>query len=87
MKCTKCSNNLYVIENLDCEDCIYNGAYDSELKDYTTDSKIIEDNEMMRNQVEDEGECYLGDSYGHGCYLFTCSICNQITNIALVEKY
>jgi hypothetical protein len=86
MKCKKCENNLFIIQIIPCcDDCDQNAAYDHDEAEYTLDLKTIEEKELIRNHVSEEGECTFDQAWGSGCYLFTCSKCGSKSNLAVME--
>ena len=86
MKCRKCENELFTIEILpSCDDCSENGAYDEDVEEYTFDEKIIEEKELIRDHVYEEGECNLGTAHDMGCWMAVCSKCGTKTNLPTVE--
>lgn len=57
MKCRKCGNNLFFIRDIPCcDDCDQNLAWDDEIGMYVSDLKIIDEKQLSRCQVYDEGE-------------------------------
>ena len=83
MKC-QCGNELFRIQNnLSCIDCQYNGLYTEDGYVYR---KNIVDEELRRNEVDDEGTCMFGTSFGQGCYMFICSECGHETNLLLIDN-
>lgn len=83
MKC-KCGNELFKIQNnLSCIDCENNGVYTED--GYVYHQNIV-DRELQRTEVNDEGKCRLGTSFGQGCYIFICAKCDHKTNIPLLDN-
>ena len=86
MKCSKCKGLLFTIQIIPCcDDCNQNAAYDPETEEYTFDLKTINDKELTRNYVEEEGECRMGSAWGAGCYMFTCQKCNHKMNLPVTD--
>ena len=90
-KCRKCNSILFFIyEKNNCFECKYNGVWVTDgsvdgLGLYTYDTKVIEDNNMIRSEVENDGCCQCGEAFGQGCIMFVCQICGAIDNIALSD--
>lgn len=85
MKC-KCGNNLFIIQIIPCcDDCDQNPAMDDD-GHYTYDEKIIDEKDLERLGVADNGECKIGTAYGAGCYLFVCKGCNKKTHLAISDS-
>ena len=83
MKC-KCGNNLFIIQVISCcDDCDQNPAYYDEQSTY--DLKLIDEKELDRVGVEDNGECNMGTAYGPGCYMFVCKDCNDKTHLPIID--
>jgi hypothetical protein len=77
-KCYTCKNELFKIINIPCcDECSENAAWDPEELAYTTDIKLIDEKELDRCQVEDDGECQFSHAYGAGCKMFICSECGR----------
>ena len=73
MKCKKCGNDLFLIEERkDCSTCEHNGVWDEDKKDYVYDVP-----HAPRDQVEENGECAMGDAHGAGCHMYTCVLCDE----------
>ncbi len=86
MKCPKCENNLFLIEIIPCcDDCTENAAWDPDECEYVTDLKIIDEKDLERNHVSEEGECEYGTAYGAGCHMFICNKCHYKTNWPAIE--
>jgi len=85
MKCKcKCGSNLFYIQQMSCcDDCDQNAAWDEETEEYTTDLKTIEDRNLERDYVSEEGECQMGTAYGLGCHIYICSNCGRKTHLPL----
>lgn len=83
MKCKKCGSNTFTIEiRTDCEDCEYNGWRDDSSNSY----KYTQPPEGTdRDQAEQEGECYMGNSFNYGCQIAVCVGCGKKEHIAMVE--
>ena len=87
MKCRKCEATLFTIQVIPCcDDCDQNPAYDTDKKEYIYDSEIIDQKELDRVGVEDDGECKMGTAFGAGCYLFTCSVCHHKEHLAVSDS-
>ncbi len=87
MICQKCKSNLFRIQIIPCcDDCNQNAAHNPDTEEYTYDLKIIEDKELIRDKVEQEGECRMGSAWGAGCYLFICACCNHKTNLGVSDR-
>jgi hypothetical protein len=89
MKC-RCGSKLFYINIIPCcDDCSENGAYfyDEECGNdrYVYDEKFIDDNDLVRDQVYQEGECRIDTAFGAGCYMFICKECNHRNNLAVME--
>ena len=85
MKCKKCENDTFRVQVIPCcHDCDQNPAYDPDLG-YTTDLKVIAEKELVRDGVENDGECDMGNAYGAGCYQFICTACNTRDHLPVVE--
>jgi len=86
MKCGKCKSNIFTIDIIPCcDDCDQNKAYDHDTEEYTDDIQIIDEKELMRDHVEEEGECEFGSAFGAGCYMFRCVNCGTKTNLSVME--
>jgi hypothetical protein len=86
MECKKCSNSLFVVQIIPCcDDCDQNAAYDYDAEEYTLDMKVIDEKELLRDHVVEEGECKMGSAFGAGCYMFSCSKCNNKTNLSVMD--
>jgi len=84
MECSKCQTKLFKIQVIPCcGDCDQNPAWDEDTGHYTTDLKIIDEKELLRSGVENDGECEMGTAHGAGCYLFICSKCNDQTHLPI----
>jgi len=85
-KCQDCKNDLFKIITIPCcDDCSENAAWDPDEQGYTTDIKLIDEKELSRTQVQDEGECQYGTAYGSGCKMFVCSKCGRKENWPAIE--
>lgn len=85
MRC-ECGKDLFLISLLDCEDCVYNAAYDPDTGEYTQDSLIIQEKDLELDRAEIEGYCDMGEhTSGDGCYLFDCGSCYKKINLPLRE--
>lgn len=83
MKC-HCGNKLFYIQDIPCcDDCNQNPAYLN--GKYIYDEKEIEDKELERTGVQDNGECNLGLAYGSGCYQFICAECRMKHHLAVSD--
>lgn len=81
MKCKKCKTNMFTIDvRQDCDDCEYNGWISKDGYEYSEPPEDVE-----RNMVEQEGECYHGTAYGCGCWLIKCTECGHIEHVSAVE--
>jgi len=86
MNCSKCKGPLFRINHIPCcDDCDQNAAYNPDTEEYTYDLKTIEDKELTRCQVEEEGECRMDSAWGNGCYMFICDRCNHRRNLPLIK--
>lgn len=86
MKCKKCGANLFYIQIIPCcDDCDQNGAWDADTEEYTYDLQTIENKELTRTHVEEEGECLMDSAWGSGCYMFICAKCNHRTNLPVTD--
>jgi len=86
MKCRKCKNNLFTIEvRTNCYDCPENGAWDAEEEGYIFDEEAIKEKGLIRDHVEEEGECNFDTAHGAGCWMVTCSKCGWKTNMPTIE--
>lgn len=57
MKCEKCKSILFKIQVIPCcGDCDANDAWDEETEDFISDLKIINEKELERNAVSENGE-------------------------------
>lgn len=87
MECKKCNGNIFWVEEKKCcDECEHNAAYDDDVDEYIWDAKEINRKELIRNYVEDEGECWFGPAWGIGCYLMTCPGCGHKWNIPLMDS-
>ena len=80
MKCIKCMNDLFKIKVIsNCSECENNGAWDNDedVQEYIYDSEKIKKNGLMRDQVNEDGECGFGTAYGAGCHLYICASCGH----------
>ena len=85
-KCGKCGSKVFLLELINsCDDCEFNGAWNTEKEDYTYDQETIDNLELVRDHVEEEGECLFGSANGGGCYMVTCELCGHEFNIPLSE--
>lgn len=79
MECKNCGNDTFkVVKKIMCECCTFNHAWDVETGEYISNEKVIEEKDLCRDHVEQEGECELGNAHGEGCYVLMCSICATI---------
>ena len=86
MECKKCRHKLFRIQVIPCcDDCDQNGAWDSDDDEYTYDLEIIEEKKLIRDYVQEEGECLMDTAWGSGCYMFICEKCNHRTNLAVTD--
>ena len=83
--CYKCGYVLFTIETRECDDCEYNGAWDTETEDFTTDEEVIKNKKLVRNSAF-EGECDLGTTEGNGCIMFKCTKCGTLDNRYYVDS-
>ena len=84
MKC-KCGGNLFTVQIIPCcSDCDQNPAHDGE--NYIYDQKEIDEKDLERSGVEDDGECKFGTAQGAGCYMFTCPKCHWKTNLYVSDS-
>ena len=84
LKC-KCGNESFKVTNIyDCSICQHNGAYRElevdgyEEHKYVYNEDLIKKFNLERNQIEEDGECQMGNGDGGGCSIFTCSKCELI---------
>jgi hypothetical protein len=79
MKCAKCKNNTFYIKEINCcDDCSENEAWNAEIGEYISDEKIIHEKELVRNYVDENGECNICDyASGNGCHMLTCCKCGE----------
>ena len=88
MKCSECKSTLFTIDIIPCcDDCNQNSAYDSEDEEYTFDLMLIDSRGLIRDHVQEEGECNFGSAFGAGCYMFRCINCDYKTNLPVMEGY
>ena len=86
MRCMKCKNELFKIETRsDCNDCAENAAYDKEEGEYVYSSKIIEKKGLIRDHVDNEGECDFGIAHGTGCWIIICTKCGTRDYMPMVD--
>ncbi len=84
MICNKCNNNKFYITVIPCcDDCDQNGYYEDDK--FITDNKQIYDEDLVRNQVENDGECQIGSAHGEGCHLYTCTQCKALDHVPVIE--
>lgn len=85
MECKSCGKNKFFVHDIPCcDECNMNGAWhDSE---YTMGEKIIDEKQLVRSQVENEGECYIGTAYGAGCHMYICTYCGSRTHWPAMEE-
>ena len=95
LKC-KCGSEKMVIDIVyTCDDCIHNGyrLYDEVLEDLDIkDQTVFYDEdlrkkaseilgmEILRDEVEDNGQCNIGPSWGAGCSLYACAECGELVD-------
>ena len=85
MKC-KCGNFLFTIDIIPCcDDCSENGAWDSDTSEYVYDEGVINNFDLERDEVQNDGECRFDTAFGAGCYMFTCNNCNKKTNLPVMN--
>lgn len=85
MLCKKCKSNMFTIDaRTDCDDCEYNGWWDESEHGEWKYSALSED--TYRNEVDEEGECKMGTSYGAGCWLVKCTACGEIFHLPTFEE-
>ena len=85
MKCSKCKGVLFTIQVIPCcDDCDQNGAYD-ENGDLVYDEKIIDEKDLTRDEVAEDGECKMDTAYGAGCFMFVCNSCHHKTNLPVMD--
>jgi len=86
MKCEKCNSELFrVIIKKDCSDCPENGTYDEDEDNYIYSETIIEEKGLIRDQVDNEGECAFGTAHGTGCWIITCDKCGAKDYMPMVS--
>jgi len=86
MKCKKCGSKVFLVDEIDsCDDCKHNGAWDTEEQEYVYDQKQIDELDLTRDHVEEEGECLYGNASGSGCLMITCKTCGHEFNVPTVE--
>ncbi len=79
MKCKKCGFTAFGITTIPCcSECRENGAWDGESDCWTHDEKVIQEKNLGREQVAEEGQCNMGTAYGAGCHLFRCDNCQSL---------
>jgi len=72
--CLSCRNeSFFFVRKESCETCENNGISVAEGYAY---KKQKEDEK--RTEVEDEGECLLGEAHGEGCTILVCSKCGLL---------
>ena len=77
--CNNCEQTAFSIEReLYCSECENNRAWDEDTQKWINDPKLIEEKELVRDHVEDAGECDIGTAYGEGCYVIYCLNCGQM---------
>ena len=81
MKCKKCKSKLFFIEEIkSCDDCVHNGWHDGD--DFQYDDPP--ENEY-RDEVEENGECEMGNSFDHGCWIVKCSKCGTTIHCPMIN--
>lgn len=85
MKCNKCGNDLFKIEEFKCDNCKHNGAWDPDKQKYIYDDKIIDSKRLDRDQCLVDFNCELGSNHNLGCYMFVCDNCRAATIIDCME--
>ena len=72
--CVHCGNeSFFYVRKDDCKTCVNNGIRDDEGYAYRD---LKEDEE--RTEVEENGECLLGNAHGEGCSILVCSRCEKL---------
>jgi len=89
--CKRCPNvnpedHTFKIEILDCEGCVYNGAWSELDNEYIYDEATIEFLAIERTEAYEEGCCSFGECEGNGCYMFTCHQCGWKDNLHLMDS-
>jgi hypothetical protein len=87
-KCTECQCEVFRIDySDDCDDCPENGAWDKiDCGGYIHDADIIAEKGLIRDCVNNEGECRMGDAYGAGCHMYICVGCGEKTHCPTYEE-
>ena len=99
-KCQCGSTVMHTYTARDCLDCSYNGfsLSDEECEILDIDNKYVHyDDELLkraqetlkrdvfRTEVEDHGECMIGQAHNEGCIRVVCATCGaDVTHIPLV---
>ena len=80
-KCPKCgSEKFFIVENNSCENCKYNGAWNEDAGEYTTDEKVIAEKKLIRNQISDNWSCEILSHAREGCWIVECVECGDKSN-------
>ena len=82
-KVCSCGSQLFRIKEMgDCFGCEFNPWYDEQKEKWVTEES---DTTSIDDMVNGHGECLLGPCENNGCHLYTCSQCNNKTNLHLVS--
>jgi len=82
--CTHCADNGYrltdvVLRDLEMDESLCDEyQYDEELRKKASDMLGFE---VLREEVETEGQCRLGDGQGAGCWKIECAWCGEFHSI------
>ena len=72
LKCYNCSSTTFTIKTkYICEACDENGEWDDNEDEFVTKGENL-------RQVDAEGQCNLGTSYGNGCRMIYCDKCKEL---------
>ena len=83
MKCKKCGSNVFAIEvRTDCDDCEHNG-WKVDIDDDYQYGEAPDD--VVRDMVEFDGECYMGTSHNYGCWIVVCIGCGGKEHLPMGE--
>jgi len=80
VRCRECGSvylKMYECDN--CATCIHNGVWCPETEKYIYPEQLKDGQE--RTQAYYECYCAIGDTMGHGCWLYKCSGCDTIIDI------
>jgi len=80
--CVKCKSELFTIEErYECGGCEHNGAM-TESGEYIYEESVIKALGLDRDEVWEDSSCRVGEAFYMGCYLFRCSYCGHVSNLA-----